>query len=507
MGKLFKAVFYVTLFSVLTRALGFLLRIYLSRVLGAELLGSYQVAMSVFSVLLTLIASGLPTVIGRTVANLQSKGNISTSHRYVTSGLIFALSISILASAFILLFPQLLNLIFTSPNSTNIVLLLLPGLVSSSIYTILRGALWGEKHFFTISFAEFFEQLIRIFILIILVALPLKLGLDERAALSLSIACVISMLFVIIMYLAFGGKLGNPKTTLIPLIKKSSPITAVRTISNIVTSAISLIIPIRLMLYGLSSSEALAEYGIIMGMSFPLLMVPSTLIGSISVAMVPEISEQTTNIDVEVKNHTTLSNQIVFSIGITLIISFILFPAFLVLGPQIGTFLYANTKSGLYLSYASFLMIPLGLSQITGSILNAIGLELKSLKNSAISALLLFLSIYFLPKYIGIWALILGMALLSVTQSALNLLMLSKRKLLNAKVFKILVSLSLISLPTIIITKLISKLCFKILPMFFALSVSGLIAVLIFAMLTYIFNIANVQTFIYKKRKKLVKNV
>ena len=93
MGKLFKAVAFVTIFSVLTRGLGFLLRIYLSRVLGAELLGSYQIAMSVFGVILTLIASGLPTIISRRVANLRAKSNYNACHKVVSSGLIIALSI------------------------------------------------------------------------------------------------------------------------------------------------------------------------------------------------------------------------------------------------------------------------------------------------------------------------------------------------------------------------------------------------------------------------------
>jgi len=507
MGKLFKAVFYVTLFSILTRALGFVMRVYLSRVLGAELLGSYQMAMSVFSVLLTLIASGLPTIIGRTTANLRAKGDRSSEHKFVTSGLIFACGIALAVSAIIFVFPGLLDLIFTSKGSTKIVILLLPGLIASSVYTILRGSLWGQKRFFTISFAEFFEQAARIVILLILVNIPLAMPLDERAALSLSLACVISAIFVMVMYIVFGGKLANPKSTFIPLMRRSTPITAVRTISNVITSAISLIIPSRLMLYGLTASEAMAEYGIIMGMSFPLLLIPGTIIGSIAVTLVPEISEQTTNIDAEVKSLPTLKSQINIALSLSIIVSCLLLPAFIVLGKPIGTFLYANSKAGIYLRASAILMLPMGISQITGSVLNAVGLEMKSLKNSAISAILLFLCIFFLPKYIGVWGLIIGMGTLSVSQSILNIMMLKKRGVFSANCLKVLGIMLLASIPSAILGYLSFNLLIKILPLFFALAIAGVIcvgALTLFVMLT---NLANIKAFVFKKanRKKVKK--
>lgn len=502
MGKLFKAVAFVTIFSILTRALGFLLRIYLSRVLGAELLGGYQVAMSVFGVLMTLVSSGLPTIISRSVANLRSNNNNKAEHSTVTAGLIVSVTISVVVCFVIFICPSVLNVIFTSEHSTSMLLLLLPGVVASSVYTILRSALWGQKRFFSISFAEFLEQVVRLIILAILVTLPLNIGLGERAALSLSLACIVSALFVVVLYFAFGGKLRNPKGSFAPLLKTSTPITAVRTVSNVVSSAISIIIPARLMLYGYTSSQALAQFGIIMGMTFPLLMIPGTLISSIAVAIIPEISEQTTNIDLGVKNPQTLKSQINLSISLSIIISCILLPAYIVLGKDLGTFLYSNQTAGLYLSYSAFLMIPMGLSQITSSILNATGLEIKSLINYAISALFLFICIYFLPKHLGIWALILGMGGLSTISSALNLLMLNKRNMIDKKIFKILLIMLLMCVPATVLGKLTYNLLSRFLPLFVALMFGAIICIGSLVLLVLCTNLANVKTFILKKRKK-----
>ena len=60
MKSIFKAVAIITIFSVITRALGFVFRIFLSRKLGAEGIGLYQMGTSILGIFMTLIASGLP---------------------------------------------------------------------------------------------------------------------------------------------------------------------------------------------------------------------------------------------------------------------------------------------------------------------------------------------------------------------------------------------------------------------------------------------------------------
>ena len=59
MKSLFKTVALITIFSFLTRVSGFLFRIILSREVGAEGVGLYQVSSSVFMVLLTVIPDNL----------------------------------------------------------------------------------------------------------------------------------------------------------------------------------------------------------------------------------------------------------------------------------------------------------------------------------------------------------------------------------------------------------------------------------------------------------------
>ena len=498
--SIIKAMFCVTFFSIATRALGFLLKIYLSRELGSVLLGSYQVAMSIFAVLMTFVSSGIPVVLSRNVSYFSYKNDKKSIGSIVSSGLIITGIICFVVSVVFFAFPDALNFIFTSNASTEMIYILLPALIFSSIYEVLRGALWGQKRFFAISITEFLEQITRILILFILFNTSLiNISPTNKTALSLSLACVVSSIVVIIIYFKCGGNLSSPKYQFKTLAKDSTPITAVRTISSIVSSIIAIIIPIRLQLFGYSPTEALSEFGIVMGMTFPIIMIPSTLISSLAVTMVPTISEQSKDIDAEgVSDITMLKSKIMFSIKSSVIFSSILIPTFIAVGGPICMFLFNNAKAGVYLTYATIVMIPLGISQITSSILNAVGLEIKSLKNHIISSALLIISIIFLPKYFGTYALIIGYFLMAITSAVLNILMLKKRNLVDLSFIKTIAYVTII----IAISSLLGIFVHNLLntSLIIEIIISSIITLGSTVILFLSFNIANFKVILFRKR-------
>lgn len=506
MKGLFKATLIVTIFSVLTRAMGFVLRIILSRVLGAEILGYYQVAMSVFGVLLTLVASGLPLVVSRTVAYKKQVQDDRGAHASVTAGLIVTLAISIIVSAVLYIFPNILTNIFNNNITTGIVLYSLPAIIASAIYCVLRSALWGERRFFAMSFTEFFEQVVRIILCFILFAPGVMpwLSLGEKASLSLSISCVMSCLLVIIIYFALKDRLANPRGTFKPLLKSSTPITIVRSASSVVTSLIALIIPARLMLYGFTESQAMAEFGMVMGMAFPLIMIPGTLISSLAVALVPEISSKTSNIDDKssTRDFDGLKSHVNIAINVSLAISMIFVPAFLVLGTPICEILFGSSGAGVYVSRAAIIMIPMGISQITSSLLNSMGLEMKSLINYVISAIALFLCIFFLPKHLGTNALIVGMGSLSTISAVLNLRMLKKRNFFAKGFGKFFIKVLGYGVVSGVAGTLLLKLLKLFLPKFIYTVIVGIVCVLIMFLFYFMFDVAHIRGFVLRRARK-----
>ena len=57
--NIYKSAAMVTVFSTIEKTLSFFYRIVLSRIIGAEGLGIYQICLSVFAVFLTVASSGV----------------------------------------------------------------------------------------------------------------------------------------------------------------------------------------------------------------------------------------------------------------------------------------------------------------------------------------------------------------------------------------------------------------------------------------------------------------
>ena len=242
------------------------IRIFLSRVIGAEELGLYQIAFSIFMVFETFISSGLPLIVSKTTANLNSLNeNNKKEGSLITSALIIGIITAITICFVVLIFKNLFFYIFTDKRCFNILLILLPSLVFSSVYSILRGNLWGHRKYFLVSITEFFEQLFRILFCIIFFTLfDFCFSKIQTASLSYVFSCLLSSLIVLMVYKKNNGTFYKPnKSAIKMLVKSSTPITFVRVISSLLTPLISIIIPMQLInCLGYSNSQALSIFGI-----------------------------------------------------------------------------------------------------------------------------------------------------------------------------------------------------------------------------------------------------
>ena len=145
MKKMFKAFFTVTAISVATRFISFIFKIYISRKLGAEIMGVYQICLSVFMLFVSLAASGLPVTLSRFTAETQATGNLNRQKASVSTALLLSLMISITVCTVFYCFPALLDYIFTDRRCANLFIILLPTMITTSVYTISRGWFWGRK--------------------------------------------------------------------------------------------------------------------------------------------------------------------------------------------------------------------------------------------------------------------------------------------------------------------------------------------------------------------------
>ena len=500
MKSLFKTVALITFFSFLTRVSGFIFRIILSRVVGAEGLGLYQVASSIFMVLITVISSGIPLVISRTSATYLAGGDRKKEGSFITATLVFTVAISVIICVFVLLFKDLFAKLFTDEKCIDILLILLPGIIFSSVYCVLRGSMWGKGNYFALCITEFYEQVVRILLALLMIDISYSAIKNAfNLGLSMSIACLFSMIFVVLLYFYYGGRMGKMKKGhLKPFIKQSLPITVMRVISSFIQPIIALIIPARLMTIGYTSSQALSLYGVAVGMTLPLLFIPTTIIGSLSTALIPDISKAIAQND---KNH--IEKRISSSIFFALTVSAIFVPVFLSMGEQIGLFLYNDILSGTLLQSACWVLLPLGLTNISSGLLNSMGLENKAFINFVIAAIVMLVCLWFLPVVFGINSLMWALGINYLLTSILNLRLIKKHTKIKLNILKPLLKLILITIPCSALTSFVVSLCGYIFPLFISLLIGGIVCMGSFALLCEVFGIVDVKAFIVKVGAKI----
>ena len=166
----------------------------------------------------------------------------------------------------------------------------------------------------------------------------------------------------------------------------------------------------------------MSEYGVTLGMAIPVLYMPATVIGSIALGLTPELAECCYRGD-----HVRLQWIVEKALKVTVLIACSLIPPFFVFGSDMGILLFSSARSGDIIRYASFMLLPLSLNMISTSILNSLGCEKHTLLYFFFGAAAMLVCVWFLPQYMGVYALCLGQAISHVSCCALELLLLKKR--------------------------------------------------------------------------------
>lgn len=502
MKSLAKNVAIITFFTVITRLMGFLFRIFLSRAIGSEALGIYQAALSIFFVFLTIVSSGFTLIISRMTASFRAKNDKKSVSNLVTSCLLLGVVVSIVLTLLVLVCKGVLRHAFAEEECINVLIILLPSLVFSAVYCVFRGAMWGNDNYFGLCISEFVEQVVKIVVCILLLSATMSaLQSASSVAWAFTISCVVSAGFAAAIYFAYGGKLGRATNVYKKVLRQAAPITGVRVLGSFTQPLVALILPARLIKVGYTATQAMSIYGVAIGMTAPLLFLPAMLIGSLTTALVPDVSMAMAKNDI---NH--IQKRVQTSVNFALLVSFVVAPIFLAVGDKIGVFLFDNALSGTLLQFSAWMMIPMGLTNISSAILNSVGYEVKSFINFVLGDIFMFLALFFLPQFIGINALIVGMGVSYVIAGFLNFVMLKKKLKIKISIAPRLALLILLSLPTVALTSFTSSLLSFCMPLAINLILSCSLGFVVFVFLCMVFGVLDLSTIWVGVKKKFGKN-
>ena len=282
--------------NVLLQGMSFVYRILISRYAGSEGLGVYRLASALYSILHTTCLSGITLSCTRFTSAWKAEkreGAVNCLVRlsFVVFGFLF------LSSSAAVWFGRdyIGGVLFGDRRIVSAIPILLICLMLTGIENIFKAIMIGLDRIDNAAISELSEQLIRIVSAVIIFRVFHTEDLSKTAVLIFC-ASVISEIFsaaiMSCMYLSMLRiqRSSPPSGYWRDVCKTIFPVSASSLCSSLIASAGSVLLPKRLIVSGMSNSDAVSELGILSGVAAPIMTLPMALISSLSTVSLPEIS-------------------------------------------------------------------------------------------------------------------------------------------------------------------------------------------------------------------------
>jgi len=423
--------FILTAANICSQILGFIYRIALSRLIGAEGMGLFQLVYPFYSLSLTIATSGICVAVSRLSAEYAALGNYLAVRLLIRRAVVVFFMIFLSLSVLVFLFVDVIAVHFLGDERTKLAIFaMIPVIFFTGIENIHKNFFYGTKNVNPPALSDLLEQIIRMGAVLLLLYFLLPRPDEQMLVIIVTgmlICEIFSSTFLRAIYvkkirkMPAGGEKDPHMTS--KLGKIAVPISFTSLCNNLLSSLIIIIIPRRLVLTGMTQSEALSTFGVLFGMTIPLLNLPSALIVGLGLVMVPKLSE-----NLALGNYNDLRSKISRAITTT---SMFVLPAVAVmvpLGPQLGMILFRQAAEERFLLPLAVGTVFAIYMVILGNILNGLGKQIKSAANFLVGNLLeLAITYYFTAvPWIGIYGYVIASISTTFLTFMLNLYAVSK---------------------------------------------------------------------------------
>lgn len=399
----------LTFAGFLSRIIGFFYRIFLSRHIGAEGIGIYQLIFPLLSLCISLTSSGIQSAISKYTAEKYAKNNTSAAFCYLYAGFFLSITLSLIACIFLYRNAEFLALHYLKEKRVAPLLQIMGfSLPFSSIHACICGYYYGCKKALIPAISQLLEQIVRVasVYLIYLIEVENKKTVTPAIAVwGIVLGEIFSALFCI-TFIRFQKHAGSFVSAVKKIALFSLPLTANHTSLNFFQSLEALLIPVSLKQFGYTGSEALSVFGILTGMALPMILFPNVLTGSVAVMLLPAISEAH-----EKQNHKLIFKTIKKTIESCMILGLMSTLFFLLSGHFIGEFIFQNSLSGTFITTLGWICPFLFLSTTLSSILHGLGKTTVTFVLNLLASILRILGIVLLIPCFGIRAYLMSMLL------------------------------------------------------------------------------------------------
>lgn len=372
--------------GIIVKLIGAVSRIYLSRLLGGEGIGLYQMAYPIYLLCLSISTAGLPVAISIMVSERNAIHDFLGGQRILKialsvltlTGLLFSVGLYFGSSVLID------HHIVRDPRAYWSLIALAPAVFCATISATMRGYFQGLQNMTPTAVSEVIEQFVRVVTMIGLAIILLPKGLEFGAAGATfgaapgAAAAILTLGWFYwhdrkyrkMWYMSQDKSIVPDSTWNIMkrLFILAIPVSCANIMIPIVSNIDLFIVPKRLEVAGFNVEQATTLFGYLTGMATALINMPTIVTSSMSSSLVPGISEASIKKDFDTirrRARTALRLASVFTLPAAIGLGVIATP--------ISTMLYATANAGPCIAVMSIGIFFLGIQQVTTGILQGLG--------------------------------------------------------------------------------------------------------------------------------------
>lgn len=414
----------LTVVGLFSQVVGFFYRILLSRLIGAETMGLYQLVMPVYSMFMSVTAAGLTVAVATLSAKfcaLGDRGAIKeTLRRAIGCFFLVALPLGVVVVA--ASDPISVYLIGDARTRLGIVLLV-PCVLLTGVENLHKHCFYGIGRVGPPAASETAEQLIRSAAVIGLLLLLRPRTGEQRVGIIVTgmVLCEIASALTLILLFRRHWKREPPGAAVHSvsrrqLAKIAAPVSLTSLLGTLLGSANAVLIPSRLVAGGMEAGAAMAAFGVMCGMTMPLLAMPTGFVGALCLTMVPDLARRTAGGDRRAAGQ--------FLDRILSATSLLMAPAMAllaVIGPAVGQAVYKEPTVGGHMTWLAVGTLLSCYQIVLSGALNGLNLQKLGARNAIISdAVQLGFTFFTVSKW-GLSGFVAGFVLSSLAGMGMNL--------------------------------------------------------------------------------------
>lgn len=408
--KFIKSIIILLIGGFLTKILGMIIKISMSRLMGLEGLSVYMLILPTFSLFIALAQFGFPTALSKLIAE-DSKNNKRLLFSIVPISFLIN---TILIIIIILVAPYLSNNLLHDNRTLYGIYAIGLVIPFTTLSNICRSYFFGKQKMLPHVISNIVEDITRLALIIFFVPFFVNKGIKYAVCFAILINVISELASTIILMLFLPKNLKIRKSDLTPSkiyikdsLEISIPTTTGRLIGSIGYFLEPIILTSTLIYAGYSNNFIITEYGIISGYVFPLLLLPSFFTLAISQALLPTVTKLYYSNNIKAVKRK-IKQALYFSLVIGIVVTIVLMiePHFFL------KLIYNTTKGSKYLQVlAPFFLLQYIQSPLAFS-LDAIGGSKDNMKSTLYGTIVRCLSLFLLSLLrIGIWSLIISICL------------------------------------------------------------------------------------------------